>query len=258
MRRLSGGAFGEVWRAEAPGGVEVAIKIITGSIAHQEAQRELQAIELIKRLRHPFLLPIHAYWQMEDRLVIAMELADGSLRDRANEHRKAGGPGMPVEELLLYIREAAEAIDYLHGKNVLHRDIKPENILLVAEHAKVADFGLARVVEQTRRLISASDCGTPAYTAPEVFWRGKVGAGSDLYSLAVVYAELRLNRPLFPARNWYQLMHDHLRRVPDLAPLPEAEEQVLRQALAKNPDERHKSCREFVQALERTVPRQGN
>ena len=50
-------------------------------------------------------------------------------------------------------------------------------------------------------------------------------------------------------------MHDHLQRTPDLSPLPEAEQQVLRQALAKDPGDRFKSCREFVQALERTTPR---
>jgi hypothetical protein len=254
-RRINRGAFGEVWRAEAPGGVEVAIKIIFGSVAEKQGQRELQSLELIKRLRHPFLLPIHAYWQLEDRLMVAMELADGSLRDQMERRRQAGEPGVPADELLQYFREAAEALDYLHNKRVLHRDIKPENILLLEGHAKVGDFDLARVVEQTRRLISASHCGTPAYTAPEVFWRGKVGAGSDQYSLAVTYAELRLNRPLFPTRNWFQLMHDHLQRMPDLVPLLDPEQRVLRQALAKDPAERFSSCREFIRALERTVPR---
>jgi hypothetical protein len=253
--RLNRGAFGDVWRAEAPGGVEVAIKIIFGSVADKQGQRELQALELIKRLRHPFLVPIHAYWQLEDRLLIAMELADSSLRDQAQKRRQQGHGGLPVEELLRYFREAAEALDFLHDKRVLHRDIKPENILILAGHAKLADFDLARVVEQTRLLNASSQCGTPAYTAPEVFWRGKVGARSDQYSLAVTYAELRLNRPLFPSSSWFQLMHDHLQRTPDLVPLLEAEQRVLRKALAKDPDERFGSCREFMQALERTVPR---
>jgi serine/threonine protein kinase len=255
IKRINRGAFGEVWRAEAPGGVEVAIKVIFGSVAEKQGRRELQALELIKRLRHPFLLPIHAFWQLEDRLLIAMELADGSLRDRLDEAGKAGKPGLPVEELVQYIHEAGEALDYLHGKRVLHRDIKPENILVLEGHAKVADFDLARVVEQTRRLISASNCGTPAYTAPEVFWRGKVGDSSDQYSLAVTYAEMRLNRPLFPSRTWLQLMHDHLQRTPDLVPLLDPEQRVLRKALAKDPDERYSSCREFCKALERAVPR---
>ena len=255
VQHLRRGAFGEVWRAEAPGGVEVALKIIFGSVADKQGQRELQALETIKRLRHPFLLPIHAYWQFEDRLIIAMELADGSLRDRADRGLRSGEPGIPPDELLRYFLEAAEALDYLHEKRVLHRDIKPENILLLEGHAKLADFDLVRVVEQTRRLITGSFCGTMAYTAPEVFWRGLVGAGSDQYSLAVTYAELRLNRPLFPTKNYFQLMNDHLQRSPDLVPLLEPEQRVVRKALAKDPDDRYRSCREFVQALERVVPR---
>jgi serine/threonine protein kinase len=255
LRRINRGSFGEVWRAEAPGGVEVAVKIIYGSVAETQAQRELQALELIKRLRHPFLVPIHAFWQLEDRLIVAMELADGSLRDAMDERRRVGEPGLPLEQLLLYVREAGEALDYIHDKRVLHRDIKPENILVLAGHAKVADFDLARVVEQSGRLSAASHCGTPAYTAPEVFWRGKVGTGSDLYSLAVTYAELRLHRPLFQTKSWFQLMHDHLQRLPELSPLLDPEQKVLRKALAKDPADRYGTCREFVQALERAVPR---
>jgi hypothetical protein len=256
IKRIGKGSFGEIWHSEAPGGVEVAIKMIFGAVAPAEAKRELKALELIKRLRHVFLLPLHAYWSLTDRLLIAMELADCSLRHRLETCQKEGLQGIPLKELLRYFRESAEAIDYLHSKHVLHRDIKPENILLLEGHAKVADFGLARVLEESQRLVTASSCGTPAYTAPEVFWRGKVGAHSDQYSLAATYAELRLGRPLFPSRNWYTLMHDHLERAPELVPLLDPEQQVLRRALAKDPDKRFGSCRDFMLALLKAVPRE--
>src|SRR5262249_22266382 len=134
----------------------------------------------------------------EDRLYIVMELADDSLRGRLKECRAEGQRGIPVEELIQYFREAAEALDFLHGKHRMHRDIKPENILILEKHAKVADFGLARMME-SQRMVSATSSGTPAYMAPEV-WRGKVHKHSDQYSLAATYAELRLDRALVPSR----------------------------------------------------------
>src|SRR5439155_12305004 len=121
-----------------------------------EAKRELESLELVKKLRHPFLLQTQAFWQFEDRLTIVMELADGSLRDRLKECKAAGLPTIPDAELLSYFREAAEALDFLHRKRVLHRDIKPDNILMLSQHAKLADFGLARVYEHTQRSTMAS------------------------------------------------------------------------------------------------------
>src|SRR5205807_2630086 len=99
--------------------------------------------------------------------------------------------GIPLPELFRYFWEAAEALDFLHRNKVLHRDIKPDNLLLVAGHVKVADFGLIRLQEVDQTSFASVVCGTPSYMAPEV-WDSKPSERSDLYSLAVSYAELRL------------------------------------------------------------------
>jgi serine/threonine protein kinase len=254
VERIGTGSFGEVWRAEAPGGFPAAIKIIFRPLDSQEAQRELQSLELIKNLRHPALVATQAFWSVEDRLHIVMELADASLRDRLQECRRAGGQGIPVEELLRYFREAAEGLDYLHSQKVLHRDVKPENILLVQGHAKLADFGLARM--QSQATSTATGVGTPLYMAPEVF-RSKVGPRSDQYGLALSYAELRLDRQLVGGVNLMAIMFEHLEKTPDLAPLPPAEQEVLRKALSKDPEQRYPTCLAWYQDLEEAVARSG-
>lgn len=247
IKRIGTGGFGEVWRAEAPGGIEVAVKIIFRPLSHAEAQQELNSLELIKRLRHPFLLQTQAYFSQQDRLFIIMDLADGSLRDRLKECKAAGMDSIPTEELVTYTVESAEALDFLHSERVQHRDIKPENILLLRRHAKLADFGLAKVQEASR-MATATGSGTPLYMAPEI-WRGKRSQHSDQYSLALTYAEMRLGRRVFSSNDMMQVMIDHLERAPKLDPIPAAEQQVLLRALAKDPEQRFPSCLDFARAL---------
>jgi serine/threonine protein kinase len=248
VRRLGRGAFGEVWQAEAPGGVPDAVKIISRSLTEKEAQAEGNALELTKKLRHGYLLQTQAFWAVDDRLFIVMELADGSLRDRFRECQAQGLPGIPVGELLPCIEQAAAALDYLHENRLLHRDIKPENILRLGKLAKVADFGLAVLLPETVRSVTVNSAGTIPYMGPEV-WHGKACNASDQWSLAVTYVELRRGRPLFGGSNQAEMMFNILNGTPDLAGLEGAEQDVLRTALAKEHAHRFATCSEFADAL---------
>src|SRR5690606_13006429 len=145
LHRIGSGGYGEVWRASAPGGLVKASKIDFGRSDQSHATSEQRALEKIKAVRHPFLRSLERFEVVAGRLLRVMELADGRLRHRYRECRDAGQPGIERDELLRYLRDAADALDYLAQKHDLqHLDIKPENLLLVGGHVKIADFGLVK------------------------------------------------------------------------------------------------------------------
>jgi hypothetical protein len=250
---LGSGGFGEVWKCEAPGGLFKAIKFVYGNLNSLDvdgvrAEQELHALQRIKEVRHPFVCTLEQIKVVEGELVIVMELADRSLHDLYVEQQNAGLIGIPRDDLLRYLRDAAEALDYMNEKHKLqHLDVKPRNLFLICDRVKVADFGLVKNLE--RQSASGLLGGvTPLYAAPETF-KGKISDRSDQYSLAVVYHELLTGRRPFNGKNVRTLMQQHLQDEPDLRALPESERPILARGLAKDPAKRFPTCMAFLRSL---------
>ena len=245
--RIGSGGYGEVWKAVAPGGLSKAIKFVYGCLDDNRAACELKALQRIKEVRHPFLLSLERIEVVDGQLVIVTELADASLKDRFTACRAAGAPGIPREELLVYLGDAADALDYMSERYSLqHLDVKPENLLIVGGRVKVADFGLVKEIED--HTISLVGGLTPSYAAPESF-DSRPSRHSDQYSLAIVYQEMLTGVLPFPGKTTAQLMSQHLYSKPRCAPLPLGERAAIARALAKEPGERFPNCREMIAAL---------
>ncbi len=245
--RIGAGGYGEVWQAEAPGGIAKAIKFVYGFLSEERAANELKALNRIKEVRHPFLLSLERIEVVDGQLVILTELADASLKDRFEQLRADGEPGIPREELLIYLSDAADALDYMSAHHRLqHLDVKPENLLLVGGRVKVADFGLVKDVVATA--VSVMGGMTPVYAAPEVF-DGRPTGFSDQYSLAIVYQELLTGILPFSGKTPSQLAKQHSSSVPRLSPLPASDRETIARALSADPEQRFSSCRELIEGL---------
>ena len=255
LERLGGGGFGEVWKAQAPGGLLKAIKFVYGNLETVDfddtarAHQELRSLERVKTVRHPFILSIERYEVIDGQLIIVTELADRSLWDRYRECRSQNLPGIPRAELLSYLTETAEALDLMTQQyDLLHLDVKPQNLFLVHNHVKVADFGLVKDLEG---LVASITGGvTPVYAAPETF-DGYASRSSDQYSLAIVFQELLTGLRPFAGTNTRQLIMQHLQGKPKLDPLPPTDRPVVAKAMSREPNDRFPTCAAFIEALKK-------
>ncbi len=258
VSRLGQGGFGQVWKATAPrrdaGRAEVRRPRRPCGAGRAACPRPDEAAPT------SHLLCVFGSWQADGALVIAMELADRTLMDRFQEARAQGLPGIPRDELLAYLADAAQALDFLNQpqhrigergeRAIQHRDTKPHNLLLCGGGVKVGDFGLARCLEHS--LTSHTGSLTVPYAAPE-FFDGKTSSQSDQYSLAVTYCHLRGGRLPFEGSQ-AQIVAGHLRGQPDLSMLLPEEQPAVARALSKKPRDRWPTCGAFVEALRQAKP----
>ena len=268
--RLGSGGFGEVWKAEAPGGLYKAIKFVqreskvddSCAIGNNEpdrsrADQEMKSLSRVKTVHHPYVISLDRFEIVDDYLVIVMELADRTLADRFKQCRSQGLPGLPREELLSYLQEAGEALDLMNSLYQLqHLDIKPQNLFLVHNHIKVADFGLVKDITD-QKFMTITGGVTPVYAAPETF-DGKFSRQSDQYSLAIVYQEMLTGLRPFTGTTMKQLILQHLQNSHDLSPAPVHDRPIIARALSKNPEDRFATCEDFVKALRRVTLKGGS
>ncbi len=253
LRRLRGrGSFGQVWEAETDGGEPVALKFLP--CVGDQAGMEVRSLQLIRDCAHPGLVRNDKVWSAAGCLVVAMELADGSLADLLDVYRADLGTGLPRDHLLPLLAQAAEALDFLntrqhfvqgHWVTFQHCDVTPANLLVFGEAVKLSDFGLATALTSFEK--NHRRAGTPAYAGPEVF-QGRVSEHSDQYALAVCYCLLRGGRLPFPDSP-ATFNPRYVRPKPDLSMLDPQERPAVSRALAPVPQDRWPTCGELVARL---------
>ncbi|HEY9793027.1 MAG TPA: serine/threonine-protein kinase [Candidatus Obscuribacterales bacterium] len=272
LSELGSGGFGSVYMAKH---VElnnpVAIKVLHGHFVSSDevVTRFRREATATSRLRHNSIASVFDFGMLEDgRPYMVMEYLSGESLGNliANE-----GPLSTERALSLFI-ECCDALRYAHRKGLLHRDIKPDNIFIVRdmdsdEHAKLLDFGLAKILygDDGARMNSLTGSGmmlgTPWYMSPEQCQALPLDGRSDIYSLAYsLYETLCGHRP-FGGATQYETMHNHMHakvppiNEPEKPPVVPAElEKCIIRALAKSPNDRFSTADEFKDALMSCLP----
>jgi eukaryotic-like serine/threonine-protein kinase len=186
---ISSGAMGAVYRArDAEGDGDVALKRLLDR--RHAARFEIEA-RLLAQLRHPRVVRVVDYFQDDSGQYLVMNLVEGVDLGRLLMER--GGPGLSLENAITYVREAAEALQYVHEQQIVHRDVKPQNLILSEEGVVLVDFGVARELgEEDQGTVGV---GTPRFMAPEVFAGGTVSPRSDVFGLAATLWMLLVGKP---------------------------------------------------------------
>ena len=246
--------MGDVYRAtDATLGRIVAVKVLAEPLAADDPARRRFAREARAAARvsdDPGIVTIYDVGESADRPYIVMEYVDGtSLEQRLREQ----GPQTAANSLL-WLEQAARALDHAHSHGVVHRDVKPGNLLVDGEGAvHVADFGIASASWLPSLTADGTVLGTAGYLAPEQATGERASPASDRYALAVVAYELLTGARPFARESPTAEMAAHVNEpVPSVAQrgdLPANLDDVFRRALAKRPEDRYGTGAEFVAAM---------
>jgi serine/threonine-protein kinase len=232
---------------------DVALKVLRPELALAvRRSRFHEEINTLAGLVHPHIVSVHSHGDAGGYLYFAMEYVEGETL----AHRIERAGPLRVEDVVRLGCEVADALDYAHRRNIVHRDVKPGNILLSADHAWVADFGIAKALAGEEGVTdSGFMVGTAAYMSPEQARSGETVDGrSDVYSLGCVLFEALTGRPPFvgdtPMSVLAQHQTDEAPRIRRLRPdVPKGIARVVRRCLAKRPEDRFATAAALCEAL---------
>ena len=244
--KLGGGVFGIVFKARKESiGKAYAIKFlkVDDPAVKRQVLHELEQVGLFAQVDHPNLVSIEDKGVVDGIPYIIMGYAgEETLKTRLEDGR------LSSEDALRVFVQVARGVQALHEHSLIHFDLKPANIFLKGDIARVGDYGLSKLICESRMSLSFGR-GTPYYMAPEMLQR-RGDHRSDIYSLGVILYEcLSGNVPFKGESEWEVLKGHEEKEVPWPADFDPAYRQIVARMLAKRPEDRFQSVQAVLQEL---------
>jgi serine/threonine-protein kinase len=250
LEKLGEGGMGAAYRAEDTTlRRQVALKVLPADLANNAVpiERFQREAETLAALDHPNIVHIFSVEKADGVRFLTMQLVEGKpLLELIPDG------GMPLSRVLELAIPIADALAAAHAKGIIHRDLKPGNVMVTDEgQLRVLDFGLAKAPGQALITGTGVRLGTPTYMSPEQVKGESVDQRSDLWSLGILLYEMMTGRPPFEGDTTEAVLHSVLLEEPEfsVAVVPPAVRPILRQALAKAPEDRYPSAKELLDDL---------
>jgi serine/threonine protein kinase/tetratricopeptide (TPR) repeat protein len=287
ISKLGSGGMGEVYLAQDTKlDRKVALKILPSALAANQGRmrRFVQEAKCAAALNHPNIAHIYEIGEAENQgssqtveaksvHFIAMEFIDGhTLREEIHHERT------PLSKLLKYLNQVTDGLAKAHAAGIIHRDLKPDNIMISRDgHAKILDFGLAKLVEATERPLDPEEVdsqvatvampqrtspgaimGTVGYMSPEQVKAETLDQRSDIFSFGCVLYEAVTGRKPFAGDSvvdtLHKILHDPAPAIADSNPNAPAElQRIIRRCLTKEPEKRYQTIRDTANDLEEVI-----
>ena len=260
--RVGVGGFGVVYKAWDPYIQRwVALKMCAAS-DDETTQRFFREAQLAGALQHPNITLIYDFGIESGTPYFVQEFLSGADLDDVFDHHR-----LSLESIIAILLQVCNGLDFAHSRGIIHRDIKPANVRLLEDGSvKIMDFGIARSLETESRLTQTGVAlGTAGYLAPEQLSGKPLDQRTDLFSLGVLAYEMVTGQRPFAGPNLSNVIYQILNQEPVPAgernpACPDALSHAIMKALAKDPDDRYRTVREFGQALKEVLgalPRTG-
>jgi len=254
VEKVGQGGMGSVYRAvHSKLDQTVAIKVLSSEFSDNPSMRKrfINEARIQAKFSHPNVVNVLNFFEIDNKAYLVMEFVEGDTLEKMLQRKGI----LQIDEALNISYSVLNALMFMHSKGVIHRDIKPANIMFTkSKVVKVADFGIAKSVDEKTKHTKTGMLGSVMYLTPEQILGEQISASTDIYSFGITLYKMLTGRTPFTSKSEFEIMKSHLEQQPAQPNeyndyISKSLSKVILKSISKDPKKRYSSASEFSQKL---------